>query len=133
MSHYCESFCKLTVFNGSYGSWVNLSEPLSALLCYGQTPLCEQVGQLVAQHHQRTCWAPAKPAPNKLYNLLGAGLARAQHHDVASAQQDGQQAGSVEFISQQVVQQVRVWCTRHERVGQQVANLLVNKMANLLV
>jgi hypothetical protein len=43
-------------------------------------------------------------APNKLYNLLGAGLARAQHHDIAIAHQVGQQVGSVEFISQQVVQ-----------------------------
>jgi hypothetical protein len=34
-------------------------------------------------------------------NLLGAGLARAQ--------QVGQQVGSMEFISQQIVQQVGVW------------------------
>jgi hypothetical protein len=60
----------------------------------GQTPQYEQAGQLVVQHHQRTCWALGKPAPNKLYNLLGADLARAQ--------QVGQQLGSVEFISQQV-------------------------------
>jgi hypothetical protein len=25
----------------------------------GQAPLCEQVGQLVVQSHQRTCWALA--------------------------------------------------------------------------
>jgi hypothetical protein len=50
----------------------------------GQTPLYEQVGQLVVQRHQRTCWALAKPAPNELYNLLGAGLARAQHLDKSS-------------------------------------------------
>jgi hypothetical protein len=52
----------------------------------GQTPLYKQVGQLVVQHHQRTCWVLASPVANKLYNLLGSGLAR----------------GSVEFISQQV-------------------------------
>jgi hypothetical protein len=52
-----------------------------SVIANGQTPLCEQVGQLVVQHHQRTCWALARPAPNKLYNLLGAGLARAQHLD----------------------------------------------------
>jgi hypothetical protein len=72
------------------------------LLSYGQTPPCEQVGHLVVQHHQRTCWALARPAPNKLCNLLGARLARAQ--------QVGRQVGAVEF---------RVWCTRHEIVGQQ--------------
>jgi hypothetical protein len=84
---------------------------------YGHTPLYEQVGQLFVQHHQRTCWALTRPAPNKMYNLLGAGLTRTQHHDIASAQQVGQQVGSVEFISQQVVQQVRDCC-----------NLLANKL-----
>jgi hypothetical protein len=59
-------------------------------------------------------------------NSLGADFARAQHHDIASAQQVGQQVGSVEFISQQVVQQVRMWCTRHELAGQQVGNLFDN-------
>jgi hypothetical protein len=51
-------------------------------------------------------------------NLLGSGKISAQQ-----AQHVGQQVGLVEFISQQVVQQVHVWCTRHELVGQQVANL----------
>jgi hypothetical protein len=32
----------------------------------------------VVQHHQRTCWALAIPAHNKLYDLLGAGIARVQ-------------------------------------------------------
>jgi hypothetical protein len=32
---------------------------------YDQTPLCEQVGQLVVQHHQRICWALVLPEPNK--------------------------------------------------------------------
>jgi hypothetical protein len=36
----------------------------------GQTPLYEQVRQLVVLHHQRTCWALARPASNKFYNLL---------------------------------------------------------------
>jgi hypothetical protein len=62
---------------------------------YGQTPLCEQVGQLVVQHHQRTCWTLARPAPNMWYNLLGAGRARALHHDIASGQQVGQQVGNL--------------------------------------
>jgi hypothetical protein len=52
-----------------------------------------------------TCWALVLPKP---------------------MQQVGQQVGSVEFISQQAVQQVRVWCTRHELVDQQVDNLLAN-------
>jgi hypothetical protein len=47
----------------------------------GQTPLYEQVGQL--EQHQQTCWALARPAPNKLYNLLGVGLARAKHLDMS--------------------------------------------------
>jgi hypothetical protein len=42
--------------------------------------LCDITNELI-------CWAVARPAPNKLYNLLGAGLARAQ------------QLGSIEFIS----------------------------------
>jgi hypothetical protein len=48
-----------------------------AIRAYGQTPLCEQVGQLVLQYHQRTCYVLARQESNKLYNLLGAGLARA--------------------------------------------------------
>jgi hypothetical protein len=51
---------------------------------------------------------------NKANVEMGSGL--------AGYQQVGQQIGSVEFISQQVVQLVRVWCTKHELVGQQVAN-----------
>jgi hypothetical protein len=73
------------------------------------------------------CWALARPAPNKLYNLLALVLPEPNiDHGIASAQQVGQQVGSVEYISQQVVQQVRIWCTRHELVGQQVGNLLAN-------
>jgi hypothetical protein len=53
--------------------------------------------------------------------MLGSGL--------ATAQQVGQQVGSVEFISKQVVQQVRVWYIRHELVCQQVANLFGNLLA----
>jgi hypothetical protein len=39
---------------------------------------------------------------------------------------EAQQVGTLEFINKQVVQQVCIWCTRRELVGQQVANLLVN-------
>jgi hypothetical protein len=33
---------------------------------YGQTPLYEQVGQLVVQRHQQTCWALVLPAAQHL-------------------------------------------------------------------
>jgi hypothetical protein len=55
----------------------------NAVLQNGETPLGEHVGQLVIQHYLRTCQALARPAPNKLYNLLGAGIARAQHLEMS--------------------------------------------------
>jgi hypothetical protein len=36
-----------------------------------------------------------KTSAQQVVNLLGAGLARAQHHDIASAQQVGQQVSGV--------------------------------------
>jgi hypothetical protein len=61
----------------------------------------------------RTSWPTccATSPTNMLSSGKAAGPARSQHDDIASAQQVGQQVGSMEYINQQVVQQVRVWCT----------------------
>jgi hypothetical protein len=111
--------------------------PILLIDANGQTPLYGQVGQQVGNLLANK-FVSSAPDTNLLYNLLtdklhsasllgsgykynlsGAGLARAQ--------QVGPQVGSVKFISQQVVspQQVRIWCTIHGLVGQQVVSLFV--------